>query len=50
LGVEELIEAEAVFSAHLDEFDAHTFPGFYVVDDSAGAKGSAGRYLNDDFY
>jgi hypothetical protein len=49
LGVEELIEAEAVFSAHLDEFYAHAFAGFYIVDDGTGAEGCAGRDLNDDF-
>ncbi len=47
--MEELIEAEAIFYAHLDEFYAHAFAGFYIVDDSAGAEGGTERDLNDDF-
>lgn len=47
--MQELIEAEAVFAAHLDEFYAHAFAGFYVIDDGTGAERGAGRDLNDDF-
>jgi hypothetical protein len=47
--VEELIEEEAVFAAHLDKFYPHAFAGFYVVDDGAGAECSTGWNLDDDF-
>lgn len=37
MSVQKLIEAQAVFCAHLDKFHAHTLTGFYVVNGSSGA-------------